>query len=148
MTHTHNRPIVVMQSATAGMEVVAVLDKPLLLSGEQPDFSRRLQQALASATVGCRLYLLGDEAFVWRIHAEARAAGLEDDEIHMTCTTPGLRQVYCAHCGLTQTAGADTVLNCIGCNVELEVRTHFSRRLGAYLGVCSNPDQPYAGFQP
>ena len=42
MTHTHNRPIVVMQSATAGMEVVAVLDKPLLLSGKQPDFSRRL----------------------------------------------------------------------------------------------------------
>ncbi len=148
MTHTHNRPIVVMQSAAAGTEVGAELDNPLLLNGEQPDFARRLQQALASATVGCRLHLLGDEAFVWRIHAEARAAGLEDDEISVTCTTPGLRQVYCAHCGLTQSAGAEPVLNCIGCHVGLEVRTHFSRRLGAYLGVCSNPDLPYAGFQP
>ncbi len=69
MTHTHNRPIVVMQSATAPTEVVTELDNPLLLNGEQPDFARRLQHALANATVGCRLYLLGDEAFVWRIHA-------------------------------------------------------------------------------
>ncbi|WP_279649500.1 dimethylamine monooxygenase subunit DmmA family protein [Pseudomonas cyclaminis] len=74
--------------------------------------------------------------------------GLEDHEIDMTCTTPGLRQVYCAHCGLTQAAGPAPLLNCIGCHVGLEVRTHFSRRLGAYLGVCINPDQPYAGFQP
>ena len=81
MTHTHNRPIVVMQSATAFTQGGIELDNPLLLSGEQPDFARRLQQALASATVGCRLYLLGDEAFVWRIHAEASAAGLEDAEI-------------------------------------------------------------------
>ena len=41
MTHTHNRPIVVMQSATVPTEVVAELDNPLLLSGEQPDFARR-----------------------------------------------------------------------------------------------------------
>lgn len=148
MMPTLSRPIVVMQSATACPPVIAELDQPLLLNGDQPDFARRLQQALASATVGCRLYLLGDEAFAWRIHAEARAAGLEDDEISMTCTTPGLRQVYCAHCGLTQAAGPQAVLNCIGCHVGLEVRTHFSRRLGAYLGVCINPDQPYAGFQP
>ena len=148
MTHTLSRPIVVMQSAAASADCIRDLHSPLLLNGEQPDFTRRLQQALAGATVGCRLYLLGDEAFVWRIHGEARAAGLEDDEISMTCTLPGLRQVYCAHCGLTQAAGPAAVLSCIGCHVGLEVRTHFSRRLGAYLGVCINPDQPYAGFQP
>lgn len=148
MTHTLSRPIVVMQSAAASADFIRELHTPLLLNGEQPDFTRHLQQALAGATVGCRLYLLGDEAFVWRIHGEARAAGLEDDEISMTCTLPGLRQVYCAHCGLTQAAGPAAVLSCIGCHVGLEVRTHFSRRLGAYLGVCINPDQPYAGFQP
>ncbi|WP_413795326.1 MULTISPECIES: dimethylamine monooxygenase subunit DmmA family protein [unclassified Pseudomonas] len=148
MTPNLSRPIVVMQSEAAGAALIGELDMPLLLIGEHPDFARRLQQALTSATVGCRLYLLGDEAFLWRIHGEARAAGLEDDEINMTCTVPGLRQVYCAHCSLTQVAGPDPLLNCIGCHVELEVRTHFSRRLGAYLGVCINPDQPYAGFQP
>ncbi|MCS3419987.1 hypothetical protein M2399_005340 [Pseudomonas sp. BIGb0450] len=148
MTHTHNRAIVVMQSATVGLEVVAGLDQPLLLNGEQPDFAWRLQQALASATVGCRLYLLGDEAFVWRLHGQARAAGLEDDEIRLTCSLPGQRLVYCAHCGLIQATGPEPLLNCIGCHVGLEVRTHFSRRLGAYFGVCNNPDKPYAGFQP
>lgn len=148
MTPTHNRPIVVMQSATVGLEAVAGLDQPLLLNGEQPDFAWRLQQALASATVGCRLYLLGDEAFVWRLHGQARAAGLEDDEIRLTCSLPGQRLVYCAHCGLIQTTGPEPLLNCIGCHVGLEVRTHFSRRLGAYFGVCNNPDKPYAGFQP
>ncbi|QDH64791.1 dimethylamine monooxygenase subunit DmmA family protein [Pseudomonas azotoformans] len=147
MTHTRSRPIVVMQSAAASAAFISELDSPLLLNGERPDFARRLQQALASATVGCRLYLLGDEAFIWRVHGEARAAGMEDDEIDMT-SIPGLRQVYCAHCGLTQAAGPEPLLNCIGCHVGLEVRTHFSRRLGAYLGVCINPDQPYAGFQP
>lgn len=148
MKPTLSRPIVVTQSATVCAQVVAELDNPLLLNGEQPDFARCLQHVLVSATVGCRLYLLGDEAFVWRIHAEARAAGLEDDEISMSCAKPGLRQVYCAHCGLTQAAGPESSLNCIGCHVGLEVRTHFSRRLGAYLGVCINPDQPYAAFQP
>jgi len=148
MTHTHNRPIVVMQSATVGLEVVAGLDQPLLLNGEQPDFAWRLQQALASATVGCRLYLLGDEAFVWRLHGQARAAGLEDDEIRLTCSLPGQRLVYCAHCGLIQATGPEPLLNCIGCHVGLVVGRHFSRRLGAYFGVCNNPDKPYAGFQP
>lgn len=148
MKPTLSRPIVVMQSAATCTQVVAELDNPLLLNGEHPDFARRLQHVLASATVGCRLYLRGDEAFVWRVHGEARAAGLEDDEINIPCATPGLRQVYCAHCGLTQAVGPDAVLNCIGCNVGLEVRAHFSRRLGAYLGVCIDPDQPYAAFQP
>ncbi len=148
MTHTLSRPIVVMQAASISAQVVEELEKPLLLIGEQPDFARRMREALASATVGCRLYLLGDEAFIWRIHGEARAAGLEDHEISLTCATPGLRQVYCAHCGLTQAAGPQARMSCIGCHVGLEVRTHFSRRLGAYLGVCLDPDQPYAGFQP
>jgi hypothetical protein len=36
----------------------------------------------------------------------------------------------------------------VRCAVGLEVRQHFSQRLGAYLGVCTNADQPYAGVQP
>ena len=81
----------------------------------------------------------------WRIHGEARNAGLEDDEIDITHTLAGHRLVYCAHCGLTQAGGPEPLLSCIGCAVGLEVREHFSKRLGAYLGVCTNPDQPYSG---
>jgi len=136
-----------MQSAAACSPVVGELEQPLVLNGESADFSRRLHQVLVSATVGSHLYIMGDEAFIWRIHGEARSAGLENDEIDITRTIAGARLVYCVHCGLTQAAGPEALLTCIGCDVGLEVREHFSRRLGAYLGVCTNPDQPYAGVR-
>jgi len=139
------RHIVVMQSPAACSPFVGELEQPLVLNGESADFSHRLHQVLGSATVGSHLYIMGDEAFIWRIHGEARSAGLENDEIDITRTITGPRLVYCVHCGLTQAAGPEPLLTCIGCAVELEVREHFSRRLGAYLGVCTNPDQPYAG---
>lgn len=145
---TATQHIVVMQSATACAPFVGELERPLVLNGESTDFARRLHQVLLSATVGSHLYVMGDEAFVWRIHGEARNAGLEDDEIDLTCSIPGPRLVYCVHCGLTQAAGPQTLLTCIGCEVGLEVRAHFSRRLGAYLGVCTDPDQPYPGARP
>ena len=82
---------------------------------------------------------------MWRIHGLARDAGLEEQEIDLSHTLSGPRQVYCVHCGLLQAASPNAQLACLGCDVELEVREHFSRRLGAYIGVCRNPDQPYAG---
>jgi hypothetical protein len=136
---------VVLQSAAAYAAFVGELEQPLVLNGESADFARRLHQVLVSATVGSQLYILGDEAFIWRIHGEARSAGLEDDEIDITHTLAGPRLVYCVHCSLTQAAGPEPLLSCIGCAVGLEVREHFSKRLGAYLGVCTNPDQPYSG---
>jgi len=139
------RHIVVMQSAAVCTPFFGELEQPLVLNGESADFARRLHQVLVSATVGSHLYIMGDEAFIWRIHGEARCAGLENDEIDITRTITGPRLVYCVHCGLTQAAGPEPLLTCIGCAVELEVREHFSRRLGAYLGVCTNPDQPYTG---
>lgn len=145
---TATRHLVVMQSAAACAPVVGALEQPLVLNGENADFTPRLQQMLGSATVGSQLYIMGDEAFIWRIHGEARSAGLEDDEIDIIRTLAGPRLVYCVHCGLTQAAGPEPLVNCIGCAVGLEVREHFSRRLGAYQGVCTNPDQPYAGARP
>ncbi|VVP86298.1 hypothetical protein PS918_02811 [Pseudomonas fluorescens] len=139
------RHIVALQSAAACASFVGELDQPLVLNQQNADFSARLDQALASATIGTHLYIMGDEAFIWRIHGQARNAGLEEDEIDITRSVVGQRQVYCVHCGLTQAAAAQPTHTCIGCDVGLEVREHFSRRLGAYLGVCTNPDQPYAG---
>lgn len=141
------RHIVVMQSAAVCSPFIGILEQSLVLNGESVDFSRRLHQVLVSATVGSHLYIMGDEAFIWRIHGEARSAGLENDEIDLTRTVAGPRLVYCVHCGQTQAAGPAPLLTCIGCTVGLEVREHFSRRLGAYLGVCTNPDQPYEGVR-
>jgi hypothetical protein len=141
------RHIVILQSAAACASFVGELQQPLVLNQENSDFSARLHQVLGSATVGSHVYIMGDEAFVWRIHAQARAAGLEDDEIDITRSIVGQRSVYCVHCGLTQACGPQPSLTCVRCEVGLEVRQHFSQRLGAYLGVCTNADQPYAGVQ-
>lgn len=137
--------LVVMQSTAASAPFVSELDPAQVLNAEHPDFARRLQQLLGSATVGSHLYVMGDEAFMWRIHGLARDAGLEEQEIDLSHTLSGPRQVYCVHCGLLQAASLTAQLACLGCDVELEVREHFSRRLGAYIGVCRNPDQPYSG---
>ncbi|MFJ3483024.1 dimethylamine monooxygenase subunit DmmA family protein [Pseudomonas sp. NPDC090202] len=142
------RHLVVIQSAGVCPAFVGELDQPQLLNAENADFSSRLDSSLAACSVGTRLYLVGDEAFIWRIHALARSAGLQDDEIDMTLSVSGLRTVYCVHCGLKQPGTQQDSLQCSGCKVLLEIREHFSRRLGAYLGVCGNPDQPYAGFRP
>lgn len=137
-------PIVVLQSAACAASV-GELQQPWVLHAEHPDFAQHLHQVLAQARVGSQLYILGDEAFIWRIQVQARSAGLEDDEITAQLALNGARQVYCVHCGLTQAAGPEPLLSCLGCNVQLEVRAHFSRRLGAYLAVCADPDQTAPG---
>lgn len=106
-----------------------------------------LQQALAArlelARCGLRLELRGDEAFIWPLQALAQAAGLQDDEILLS-RLPGSRRVFCVHCAQCQPASAAESLTCAHCGVHLEVRRHFSQRLGAYLGVCADADLPYA----
>lgn len=113
-----------------------------------PDLDQ-LTQALAallhSGQVGLHLELHGDEAFIWTLHAVARNAGLLNDEIVLHCTREEGRTLFCVHCATLQTGTAATLQACAHCGVVLEVRRHFSERLGAYLGVCADADQPYAG---
>ena len=112
------------------------------------DLQLVLSTTLQDARVGLRLDLRGDEAFVWPLHALARAAGLQADEIFMSSSPEGTRLVFCVHCATCQPATSAGHLACTQCGVMLEVRRHFSQRLGAYLGVCADADQPYQGVQP
>ena len=124
-------------------------DRQLTLS----DFSdsAALHQALGNrlnlARCGLRLELRGDEAFIWPLQALARSAGLQDDEIILS-HVPGSSRVFCVHCARCQPASIADALTCTHCGVHLEVRRHFSQRLGAYLGVCADADQPYAEVRP
>lgn len=106
-----------------------------------------LAERLAQSCCGLRLELRGDEAFIWPLHAVARQAGLADDEIALS-HVQGSRQVFCVHCARCQPASPEDSLVCAHCGVHLEVRRHFSQRLGAYLGVCADADQPFAEVRP
>lgn len=123
---------------------------PEVLSAGAADepLEQRLQRRLEQACVGLQLFICGDEAFLWPLHAVARAAGLQPGEIHLLCHGQARRAVYCVHCASHQLAGASEQHLCHRCGVRLEIRRHFSQRLGAYLGVCADADHPYAQVHP
>lgn len=105
-------------------------------------FDDRLTALLEDATIGTHLYVRGDEAFLWHVHDAANRYGLMDDEISLF-RSGDRRNVYCVHCSHIQDIGSEDETQCAGCGVVLTVRTHFSKRLGAYQGVCLDPDDPY-----
>lgn len=143
----------------AGLAEIAQLQEQLSADGQAPELlclddidaasgqvdadllEMRLLTLLSSAPVGSRLYVCGDESFLWRIHRVARHCGLLTEEIELV-KAGCRRELYCVHCATQQSIGAEHEVTCTGCGVRLLVRDHFSRRLGAYMGVCLDPDQP------
>lgn len=103
----------------------------------------RVLTLLSTAPAGSRLYVCGDETFAWSIYRLARTSGLLAEEIELI-KAGSQRELYCVHCATVQSIGPEQETICRHCGVHLLVREHFSRRLGAYMGVCLNPDQPYA----
>ena len=155
--HPASRRLVVAQQAS---DAAALLDDPaptlLLCLGETLPGSveqeslpssealyLRLQMLLEQAQAGTRLYVCGDESFLWHIHRLARQAGLLGDEIELF-KQGARRRLYCVHCGHLQDIGSEGECTCGQCRVKLFVREHFSQRLGAYMGVCIDPDSPFA----
>ncbi|MBD8494508.1 hypothetical protein IFR09_12080 [Pseudomonas syringae] len=111
-----------------------------------------LQQALAAhlhhSHIGTHLHVQGDEAFLWALRTVAADAGLLSEEITLHLETAAARSVFCVHCAHVQCATDADRHTCCQCAVVLEVRAHFSRRLGAYIGVCADADQPYGEARP
>ncbi|GAB7527960.1 hypothetical protein PS3A_03660 [Pseudomonas sp. 3A(2025)] len=98
---------------------------------------------LQNSHVGVQLQVQGDESFIWAVRAVAIEAGLLADEITQTLGQAGTRSVFCVHCAQVQDASDAGQHTCCQCGVVLEVRRHFSERLGAYIGVCADADRPY-----
>lgn len=104
---------------------------------------RALDDHLAGAGMGARLYIAGSEAFLWRITAHVRdGLGMSEAAIQMERCGPPARPVCCVHCKTTHPAVSTTIYQCPGCGLNLFVRDHFSRRLGVYQGVCVDAEAP------
>jgi dimethylamine monooxygenase subunit C len=95
---------------------------------------------LVDAVVGWRLMIAGPADGCLRLRAVALRCGVADDEITIASTTVDVRAVHCAHCGALTRAEADLedVVACVGCDRELVVHYHVSRRLGAHLGFAAD----------
>ncbi|SHL67648.1 dimethylamine monooxygenase subunit DmmA family protein [Phytopseudomonas punonensis] len=114
----------------------------------EAELGEALGTLLNEARVGVHLELHGDEAFIWSLRGVAQAAGLLADEITLHGSESGRRMLFCVHCASLQVGTCAELQACNHCGVMLEVRRHFSERLGAYLGVCADADQPYAQARP
>lgn len=100
-------------------------------------------------TIGVQLYLFAEQALIWELHASALDHGISTQEIALATVLQRQQQsIYCVHCSTLQVHPVLDTVTCKHCRVELEVRAHFSRRMGAYLGVCRNGNQPYGEGQP
>ncbi|EJB8497451.1 dimethylamine monooxygenase subunit DmmA family protein [Acinetobacter baumannii] len=99
----------------------------------------RITQRLNQLQAGWHAVICGDEYFIWVADAALRQVGFLKDEMARVFMT-GKRQVYCVHCFHMQSSTAEDFCQCENCGVDLLIRTHFSERLGAYMGVCANAE--------
>ena len=101
-----------------------------------------LDDVLASATMGLRLYLAGSESFIGTAMQVARVYDLGPDEILREHAGSLTRRVWCAHCDHYTEDVTRRLFVCSGCGLTLVVRDHYSSRLAAFQGVKADGEVP------
>ncbi|WP_130839031.1 dimethylamine monooxygenase subunit DmmA family protein [Corynebacterium neomassiliense] len=111
-------------------------------AGDFDTTATRLLDLCRPAVVGDTVHLTGPEEELLRAAALLRENGFDDDEISLTCTTPGspfsrpgARRVNCCHCRtvFTSEVVVGDQVTCPGCGRGLVVYHHFSRQTASYL---------------
>jgi hypothetical protein len=104
--------------------------------GDDDAASAALTADMATAVVGWRLMLAGPADACLRLRAHAVGNHVGDDEIVVASTDVTHRDVHCAHCRTVTRAAVELegVVPCSGCDRNLVVYHHVSRRVGAHLG--------------
>lgn len=103
---------------------------------------KALKAYLSKALMGLRIYVAGSEKFMWTVAMAASEYGIDDADIYKELTGTLARSVYCVHCKAITTDAHNNLQKCSGCGKMLFVRDHFSRRLGAYMGLMVDAEDP------
>jgi predicted RNA-binding Zn-ribbon protein involved in translation (DUF1610 family) len=103
---------------------------------------RALRGILEISRMGLRLYAVGPEAFLWSIDHVAIDYGFGKGEVIKFPAGSLARRVYCSHCKTVSDGVVANLHPCPGCGTILQVRDHFSRRLGAFMGVKADAELP------
>jgi dimethylamine monooxygenase subunit C len=107
-----------------------------------PVLLNRLDVVLTTERMGTRLYLAGTEGFIGQTMRVALAHGLDFNSIKTEHRGSEARRVQCVHCkGITDDVKTQPV-RCSHCGLSLLVRDHYSRRIGAFQGVCIDAEEP------
>jgi len=107
-----------------------------------PALLSRLADIFSAATMGTRLYVSGTEGFIGQVVQLAIAHGIDHRSVLTEHRGSLARRVQCIHCkGFTENVTTN-IAACAHCGLNLLVRDHFSRRLGAFMGVCVDAEAP------
>ncbi len=102
----------------------------------------RLADVLSTAMMGTRLYVSGTEGFIGQVIQLALDHGIDHRSIATEHRGSLARRVQCVHCkGITENVTTNIAI-CAHCGLNLLVRDHYSRRLGAFMGVCIDAEAP------
>ena len=101
-----------------------------------------LQARLGRAFMGTRLYLAGSESFIGLAMKVARQFDLNADEVLREHCGSLVRRVWCVHCDSYNENITQRVFSCTGCGKPLVVRDHYSRLMGAFMGVQGDAEVP------
>ena len=93
-----------------------------------------VQHALSTGTPG---FVLVDSR-----STESWEQGRIPGAIHLPGREIAARRVFCIHCQASNENVKTNVAKCTGCGRHLLVRDHYSRRLGAYMGVMVDAEAP------
>ena len=101
-----------------------------------------LKEIMPKMRMGLRVYVAGSEGFIWTIAEAIKAFGIEDADIMKELTGTLARSIYCVHCKTVTHNITTNIGKCAGCERMLFVRDHFSRHLGAYMGLMVDAESP------
>ena len=102
----------------------------------------RLAQVLTNAHMGTQFYLAGTEGLMGQAERDIMATGVPFRDIQKEHRGSTVRRVQCVHCkGITEGVTSQPA-QCAHCKLWLLVRDHYSRRIGAFQGVCIHAEEP------
>ena len=102
----------------------------------------RIAKVFADAHMGLCLYLAGTEGLIGQVMQLALQGGIDHTTISTEHRGSLARRMQCVHCkGITEGVTTQPA-QCAHCKLWLLVRDHYSRRIGAFQGVCIHAEEP------
>ena len=142
------QPITVLYAHSSATEtdyantLVKIVPEGLQILSSEQDILHELDRILPTMYMGMRFYIAGSEGFIWAVAEVAKKHGIEDADMMKELTSTLARSIYCVHCKAITHNITTNIAKCAGCERMLFVRDHFSRRLGAYMGLMVDAESP------
>ncbi|MCB5186542.1 hypothetical protein LG200_00815 [Methylobacillus caricis] len=141
-----DQPVIVLYQPAAGADysqaLSTLLGAGLQVFKDEAGLWQRFEHILQHSTMGTRLYAAGAENFLWQATTLAARHGVLNADVMREQPASLARSVYCVHCKTTTHGVTTNIAACSGCQRHLFVRDHFSRRLGAYMGLMIDAEEP------